>query len=208
MVEAFKRWLGPSSEDRASKWVFTTMLVFAALSLLASFVLSAEEFQYLKNPSTPLACNINLILNCGEVMKTWQAHLFGFPNAFIGLMAEPVVITVAVAGLAGVKFPRSFMFAAQVFYAFGSLFAYWLFFQSVYVIQELCPWCLLVTLSTTMIFESMLRYNIRENNLYLSPATHQKALAFIKKDYDKFIAAGWIALLVALMLIKFPNIFS
>ena len=45
-------------------------------------------------------------------------------------MAEPVVITIAVASLAGVRFPRGFMLAAQIVYGLGFVFAYWLFFES------------------------------------------------------------------------------
>jgi len=197
-----------SPASKSDKWIFGTMLIFASLSLLAAFALAIEEFQLLQNPNSELLCNINSVLNCGAVMKTWQAHLFGFPNTFLGLMAEPIVITIAVAGLAGVKFPRPFMFTAQIFYALGSLFAYWLFFQSLYSIQELCPLCLIITVSTTLVFESLLRYNIRENNLYLSERMHRASLKFIEKDYDKFIAGAWLALLAALALIKFPNIFG
>ena len=38
------------------------------------------------------------------------------------------------AGLAGVRFPRGFMLAAQVVYALGFAFATWLFFESLFVI--------------------------------------------------------------------------
>ncbi|MEZ5128367.1 MAG: vitamin K epoxide reductase family protein [Micropruina glycogenica] len=53
----------------------------------------------------------------------WQASLFGFPTRFLGLVAEPVVITIAVASLGGVRFPRWFMLAAQVVYTLGVVFA-------------------------------------------------------------------------------------
>src|SRR5690606_26054377 len=102
--------------------------------------------------------------SCGTVGASAQASLFGFPNAFLGLVAEPVVITIAVAGLGGVRFPRWFMCAAQVVYTLGLAFAYWLFYQSMFHIGALCPWCLLVTLSTTLVFATLLHYNLRENN--------------------------------------------
>src|SRR6185436_9639990 len=104
------------------------------------------------------------------------AHLFGFPNAFLGLVANTVMITVAVAGLAGVRFPRGFMFAAQVVYSLGVVFAYWLLYQAVVNIGALCPWCLLVTVSTTLVFATLTHVNIRDDNLYL-PARAQRAAA-------------------------------
>ena len=151
---------------RDDRWIFGSMLVGALLSLLASFVLSVEAVQLAANPNAELACSINAVLNCASVGLHESAHMFGFPNAFLGLMAEPVVITVAIAGLAGVRFPRAFMFAAQIGYGLGFLFALTLLYISMFVIQALCPWCLLVSLTTTMVFFAISRYNIRENTLY------------------------------------------
>lgn len=181
------------------------MLAFGIFGLVSAFTLSVEKIHLIKDPAAQLSCSFNAVLNCASVMKTWQAELFGFPNSFIGLMAYPVVITIAIAGLLGTRFPRPFMAAAQVGYGLGLIFAYWLFFQSVYVIQVLCPWCLVVTFSTTIIFETLLRYNLRENNLYLPPKWHKRALGWLKKDYDKFAVAAWLFLMVVLVLVKFQD---
>jgi len=179
------------------------MLIFGVVGLTASFILAVEKIHLIENPNAQLTCSINLVLNCASVMQTWQSSLFGFPNPYIGMMAYPVVITVAVAGLAGVRFPRSFMFAAQICYGLGLIFAYWLFFQSVYVIQILCPWCLFVTAATTILFDALLRYNVRENNLYLSKRVHKKAVKLFEKDFDKLFVAAWLVVMAALVFIQF-----
>lgn len=191
--------------QKQNNWLFGTVLVCASVGLLASFVLSVEKLELLKNPDTVLSCSINVVLNCASVMKTWQAAVFGFPNSYIGLMAYPVLITLCVAYFAGARFKPWFMVGAQVGATLGLIFAYWLFFQSVYVIQILCPWCLLVTLATTIIFEALLRYNLRENTFGLNKARHNTAKALLAKDYDKLLAATWLVVLVALVLIKFGN---
>jgi len=188
----------PAPGQKSNRWIFITMLVFGLLGLAASLALSIERMQQLENPAANLICNFNVLFNCGTVMQTWQAHVFGFSNSFIGLIGFVVVVTVAVAGLAKVKFPRPFMLAAQICYGLGLIFAYWLFFQSVYVIQVLCPFCLVVTFSTTLVFESLLRYNIRENNLYLPENVHKRLLGWLQKDYDKFLVAAWLVVIVAL----------
>ena len=188
---------------RDNRWIFASMLVGALLSLLASFVLSVEAIQLAKNPNAELSCSVNIVLNCATVAKHWSAELWGFPNSFLGLIAEPVVITVAIAGLAGIKFPRRFMFAAQLGYTFGFIFALYLFYMSMFVIQALCPWCLLVTATTTMVFFAITRYNIRENNLYL-PAKVQKVLhGFIEKDYDKLLLGSLIVILLVAIVLKY-----
>ena len=129
--------------------------------------------------------------------------MLGFPNAFLGLLAEPVVITIAVASLAKVRFPRGFMLAAQVVYTLGVIFAYWLFFQAMFVIGALCPWCLLVTLSTTLVFASLTHINLRDNNLFLPERAHEAARAGLRMGLDVLIVVLWLAAVVALVFAKY-----
>ncbi len=188
---------------RDNRWIFISMLVGACLSLLASFVLSLEAVELAADPGAALNCSINVVLNCATVGLHPSAHLFGFPNSFLGMIAEPVVITVAVAGLAGVKFPRLFMFAAQIGYSLGLIFAMWLLYTSYFVIGALCPWCLLVTLTTTLVWFAITRYNIREENLYLPKNTSKKLRVWIKKDYDKLLLWAFVALVAVAIVGKY-----
>jgi uncharacterized membrane protein len=183
--------------------VFVTMLIAGIVALIAAFTLTIEKFHLYENPDAILSCSINLVLNCSTVMQTWQSHVFGFPNMVIGLMAFSVVITIAVLGLSGTKFPRWFLIAANIGFFFGLLFSYWLFFQSVYAIQILCPWCLLVTTATTLIFSTMLHYNLRINTFQLTSKTNVKVQKFLKAGYHQMIVIGWLALMAALVFIKF-----
>jgi len=190
---------------RDNRWIFTSMLIGSVLSLVASFVLSVEAFDLAKDPNTELSCSVNVILNCATVAKHPSAELFGFPNSFFGLMAEPIVITVAIAGLAGVVFPRRFMFVAQIGYSIGLLFAYYLLSISYFVIGALCPWCLLVTLTTTLVWFAITRYNIRENNLYLPKNVSAKLHVWIEKDYDKLLMWGIIVFIIAAIIVKYGD---
>ncbi len=203
MQKIFEFFTHKDKKLRDDRWIFGSMLVGALLSLLASFVLSVEAVELAANPNADLACSINVILNCATVGVHESAHMFGFPNSFLGLIAEPVVITVAIAGLAGVKFPRLFMFAAQIGYTLGFIFALVLLYISMFIIQALCPWCLLVTLTTTFVFFAITRYNIRENNLYL-PKKAQKALQkWVAKDFDKLLLWTFVMMVIAGIIIKY-----
>lgn len=190
---------------RDNRWIFTSMLIGAILSLIAAFVLSVESFQLAKNPNAELSCSVNVVLNCATVAKHPSAEAFGFPNSYLGMVAEPIVITVAIAGLAGIRFPRRFMAAAQVGYTLGLFYALYLFSVSFFVIQALCPWCLLVTLTTIMVWFALTRYNIRENNLYLPRAVQARLAQLIKKDYDKLIMFSLIAFLVLAIMVKYGD---
>lgn len=191
--------------ENSSKYIFGTMLAFGITGLIASFILSVEEFHLLKNPDAILSCSFNLVLNCAAVMKTWQATAFGFPNMLIGLMGFPMVIMIALLGLSRVRFPRWFLIGAEIGIVFWTLFAYWLFFNSVYVIEVLCPWCLVVTVSMTILSASITRYNLLNDTFQLSKKAHKKVAQALAKDYDKVIVAGWIFLLVALVILKFGD---
>ena len=194
---------------RDNRWIFSSMLVGSILSLIASFVLSVEAIELAKNPDAVLSCSISVVLNCATVAAHPTAELLGFPNAFLGLMAEPIVITVAIAGLSAIKFGRKFMFAAQIGYSLGFLFAYYLLYTSYFIIGALCPWCLLVTLTTTLVWFAITRYNIRENNLFLPNKVQKKLHRFVERDYDKLVMWGLIVFIVAAILVKYgPYLFS
>lgn len=199
----FKR--NKADEIKANRWIFGTMLAFGIVGLISAFVLTVEKFHVIENPNASLSCSFNLVLNCATVMQTWQASVFGFPNSLIGLMAYPIVIFVAVLGLARVTLPKRMLVAANVCYALGALFAYWLFFQSVYVIQVLCPWCLVVTFSTTIILATLTHYNLRQNTFGLRGRSHDRIKEVLSKDFDKLAIAVWIFLLVALVVLKFGD---
>lgn len=207
MFAKIKQLFGADTTKKRSDnyWIFASMLIGSLLSLLASFVLSVDAFELAKNPEAKLSCDVSSVVSCATVNNHPSARLFGFPNAFLGLIAEPVVITVAIAGLSGVKFGRKFMFAAQIGYTLGFIFAYYLLYMSYFIIGALCPWCLLVTLTTTLVWFAITRYNIRENNLYLPSKWQQKLHAFTEKDYDKLTMVVLIVAIVFAILIKYRD---
>jgi uncharacterized membrane protein len=187
----------------SNEWIFGTMLFSACLSLLASFVLSIDAVRLAEDPNVDLSCDINTIISCGTVGTTWQAELFGFPNAFLGLVAEPVVITIAVASLGGVRFPRWFMFSAQVVYTLGVVFAYWLFYQAMFNIGALCPWCLLVTVSTTLVFATLTRVNIRDSNLFLPRRASAALRSAVAADLDAVAVTIWLLVVTLAVVLKY-----
>jgi len=196
-------------EKKASEYnqkiTFGIMLAAGIAALTAAFTLTLEKFHLYEDPNAVLSCSINVVLNCSTVMETWQSHVFGFPNMVIGLMAFAVVITVAVLGLAKTSFPRWFLIAANIGFLLGAIFSYWLFFQSVYAIQVLCPWCLIVTTATTLIFSTMTHHNLRENTFNLKNKVNAKVQKFLANGYHQMIVLSWLALMVVLVVLKFGD---
>ena len=190
---------------RAYRKTYIAMLISSTLSLIASLVLSIDAWKLAGNPKSKFACDINAVVSCGKVAKSWQSTLLGFPNSFIGLMTEPVVITVAIAGLALVAFPKGFLRVAHVVYGLGLIFALWLLSQSFFVIKAFCPWCLLVTVSTITVFSTMSRIVIMENVWNLPESTPEKAVNFFEKGWGRVLYSAIYSFLAIAIILKYGN---
>jgi uncharacterized membrane protein len=190
---------------RAYRKTYIAMLVSSFLSLVASLVLAIDAVKLAAQPAGQLSCDINAVLSCGTVAKAWQSQLLGFPNSFLGLMTEPVVITVAVAGLGLVTFPRWFMRAAHIVYGAGLIFALWLLSQSLFVINSLCPWCLLVTGSTITVFSTITRVVLLENSWNFTPERQAKIVAFLDRGWGRVIYTGSYATIIIVIFAKYGS---
>ena len=189
-----------TGDNKRENWAALALLIGAGIALLASLVLSVESLEIAKKPDVVLGCDLNAVVSCGGVARHWSASLLGFPNSFIGVMTLPVMVTIAVALLAGTKFPRWFMFAAQIGVSVGFIFALWMFYMSFVEIGVLCPWCLTLDVGMLLIFGSMTRYNILTGVI-----TGKKVKKFVQNDYDIVLLMIIIALAVVMILVKFGD---
>lgn len=177
-------WTAKRTIERERLWTNWLLLVASAAGLVASFVLSVEAIELAKNPNAVLPCSLNSVLNCATVGTHWSSAVFGFPNSFLGMMAFSVLVTIAVARISGVTFPRWFMIGLQLGAMAGAVFAAWMFFMSYAVIQTLCPWCLSLDLAMLFVLLAVTRNNIREGVVPLLSACKKSAVAMIEKQYD------------------------
>ena len=199
MFSKIKNWL--FHEDlKKQNLAALIMLIGSGLGLLASFVLSIESLELAKNSHAVLSCDFSSALSCSAVANHWSAAILGFPNSFIGVMTLPVMVTIAVALLAGTKFPRWFMFAAQIGVSVGFIFALWMFYMSFVEIGVLCPWCLTLDVGMLLIFGGMTRYNILTGVI-----TGKKVKKFVQNDYDIVLLMIIITLAVVMILAKFGD---
>ncbi|QWW18695.1 vitamin K epoxide reductase family protein [Schaalia sp. 19OD2882] len=186
-------------EDRAPlAWVRRTsieMILSGVVGLVASFVLSIEAWQLAMDANTRFGCDVSAVLSCSSVAQSWQARILGFPNAFLGILFETAVLCVSVALMAGVRFPRWYMLCVEALYTVGLAFALWLFSQSYAVLHVLCPWCLLITVTTTLVWAGLTRINIREGHLP-APALLRSA---VRSGADWALTGFFLFVLAALV---------
>ena len=192
-----------------STWTYLVMLIASAVALIVSFVLSAETLQMARHPGEKLGCDVNGVVSCTTVAQSWQAEIihFGdmsFPNAFFGIAAESVFVTIAVIGLARVAVPRWFALCTWLGGLAALAYAYWLFTQSMYVIHALCPWCLALMFSTTIQFMALSHATVSVQGL---PGADSGAGAGLRKYYrlsfDLMVDVLWIVVLVAMILLQY-----
>lgn len=131
-------------------------------------------------------------------MASDQSNAFGFPNPLIGLMAFPIVIMTGVLMRAGITFKRWYMLGLQVGTIFGLLFIHWLFFQSTYRINALCPYCIAVWIVTITTFWYVLLYNIQKGYI----KTSKKLGDFLKRHHLDILLV-WFLVLAFLILKHF-----
>lgn len=128
------------------------LLVTGVIAWAASAQLVLERIALYADPDYVTSCDISPFVSCGEVFRTSQASLFGFPNPLIGIVAFAVVITTATALLAGARFARWYWGGLQLGVSAGMVFIAWLWFQALFTIHILCPYCMVVWAMMIVIF--------------------------------------------------------
>jgi uncharacterized membrane protein len=193
-------WLRGLTWQKALPYVF---IVGGIIGLLASFTLTYDKIHVLESSSYQPACNINPILSCGSVMKTQQASLMGVPNTVFGLMAFSMLLMLGVVLTTGVKLPRWLWIAAQGAATGGVIFMHYLFFEGVFRIHAICPWCFVVWMITIPIFFGITVYNIREGNLYLERLGHARKIGAFISRYSNDLLVLWYLVIFVILLTKF-----
>ncbi|MEU6993433.1 vitamin K epoxide reductase family protein [Streptomyces sp. NPDC046465] len=137
------------------------LVITGAGGLLASWIITLDKFELLKDPNFQPGCSINPVVACGSIMKSEQAEAFGFPNPMLGLVAYAIVICVGVSLLGRARFPRWYWLTFNAGALFGVAFCTWLMIQSLYHINALCLWCCLAWTVTLLIFWYVTSFNVR-----------------------------------------------
>jgi uncharacterized membrane protein len=187
-----------------ARFIPRLLIVGGIIGLICSFIISYDKVQLLKNPSFSPNCDLNPIISCGSVMSSKQGEAFGFPNPWIGLVSFGILITVGMALLAlnnkepARLFRRWFWLGLQAGTIFGVLFVHWLFFQTVYRIHALCPYCMVVWVVTITTFWYTLLYNI-ETGVIRLPAKLQTAGGFARKHHLDILIFWLLVIFVLIM---------
>lgn len=174
------------------------LIVCGIIILLASFFLSVDKIRLLENPSYKPICDLNPVVSCGSVIQSKQGSSLGFPNPFIGLFAAGVVITTGAAVLAGAKFKRWYWQGLELGSLFGIGFLAWLFYQSLYRLHDLCPYCMTVWVATITTFWYVTLYNIDQKNICL-PKSLTRPYRWVRKHHADILVLIFIVIAIVIL---------
>ena len=177
------------------------LIISGLIGIIAAFAISYDQIKILQNPNYRPICDINPIISCGNVMESKEGSAFGFPNPYIGLAAFGVLLTIGMALLAGAKFKRWFWLGLEAGTIFGIGFIHWLFFESVYRIHALCPYCMAVWVITITSFWYVTLYNIDQKNIVL-PKKIRPIYPWVRKRHLDILIL-WFVIIAALILNHF-----
>lgn len=189
--------------DRHLRWLYLTT---GTIGLVAAAALLIERIELLQDPSYVPPCNINPIISCGSVMTTDQASIFGFPNPILGVAAFPVVLTTAMALLAGAQLARWYWNGLLIGATAGVVLIHWLAFQSLYRIGALCPYCMAVWVVVIPTFWYTALRQARTSAAFRSGA-RARVIGFAS-EYHGALLTAWYLVIAGLIARRFWDYWS
>lgn len=180
-----------------------TLIWTGILGWFAAFALVLERIHVATDPNATLSCDLNPFISCKSVMLTPQASLLGFPNPLLGLAGFVAPIAVGVAILAGAKFAAWFWRIFAIGITMGFLFVVWLWTQSTFVINVLCPYCMVAWAAMIPLFFKVFLFGAKDGFI----DTPLRFVGF----FDLAYAKSWLftivfeALIVAVIILRFWN---
>lgn len=187
------------ARDRVFGWI---LAVAGFVSWIASCTLTLERLKLYKNPGYTTSCDISPWVSCGTVMQTDQAELFGFPNPLLGVAGFAVVLAIGITLVSGARLPRWYFIGLQVGITAAMVMICWLWFQALYVITVLCPYCMVVWAMMIALFVYTTARNVI-HGVIPAPAGLRRFLA----EWHWVIAALLAVLCAGSILFRFANAF-
>lgn len=181
--------------------LYAVMTIGSAIGLVASFLQMMDVITFLKDSGAMLACNISESLSCSTVFSSQQASVLGPPNALISTIMFCFLLAIALVGLTGGVIPKRIRFISHFLAIFTLVFGMWFLYESIFVIQSLCIFCIFNTFGLLLINATWLKIN------YLDVRTNARIGLLLKnlveKNFDILIWSLIAVLVAASAMIKF-----
>ena len=176
------------------------LIVAGLLGLAAAMDLAVEKYRLLANPLYVPSCTLSETFSCGSVMRSDQSEAFGFPNPLLGIAGFSVLAASGAALAGGARLPRFYWLGLQAGLTGAVVFVHWLIFQTLYRIEALCPYCMVVWAVTIPAFWYVTLRNLCE----LGPRAGAcgRAIDFLARNHT-IVLTVWILAIAGLVVERF-----
>lgn len=189
--------------------LFAILIILGGIfGTIAAFTLLTNRIEIYKNPDFVPPCSINPWLDCGRVMESKWANLFGFPNVIIGLITYPLAIMTGGLIFIQANLNKNFLRFCTILSGIGFILNNLFTYISSGIINTLCPWCLLSHTSTTFVFFGLLSILVSRGQLTDNEAKNQKYKMWLEKGYNVWLTIfyfGFVVLYVYLIFFLVQN---
>jgi uncharacterized membrane protein len=196
-VDSTDSSLAPVEESREPRFLLP---ITGAIGLLAASILTIDKLDLLQakvdGTDAALNCDISAFVSCSGVMDSDQASVFGFANSILGIIGFSVVLTLGLLVAARVALPTFVWAGLQAGAVLGIVFVTWLQYQSIFEINLLCPWCMVVWTMMIPLFVGLTARNLRA----WAPGS---ALTRFLSDWTTLVVALWYLAVVAVIWFQF-----
>ena len=179
---------GHHTGSRAHRTPHVLMTIAGAIGLAAAFQLTVDKFTQLQDKvdgvESSFTCDFSAFVSCGGVMESDQASVLGFPNSLIGIVGFSVVMALGVMLWAGAPVVRFVWTGLQIGCIVGIGIVTWLQFQSIYRLDLLCPYCMVVWVVMIPLFVYVTACSLRG-------AAPRSAVTRFVSNWSLLIVALW-----------------
>lgn len=126
--------------------------VCALIGMVDSTYLVLQYLAALLHPGEPTPCTVNTFVSCTKTVQGSYAHYFVIPNPILGMLWYAGLTCYGLCGFLGAMYTRSARLAVLIVILAGLLFSYRLYAASVLELGGVCPFCLLSTTVSTILF--------------------------------------------------------
>ncbi|MBU6389056.1 hypothetical protein KGQ71_00925 [Patescibacteria group bacterium] len=125
--------------------------LFSAVGLATAFDLVLRTIADKTDSHAFDSCAINSVINCATTAHSRYAYFWGVPVALYGLLFFEAALVIGIVLLCGYRCSRWQLWGISLLTVAGVLFSYRLLFYSYFGIGALCPYCLVMDFSITVV---------------------------------------------------------
>lgn len=185
----------PSAHQRAGgapRELAVVLIIAGVLGIWASVSLILSRIALALDPGASLGCDLNPLVGCGEFITSWQASVFGWPNAVLGTIGFSALLATGVFFASGAR-PATWLWrglAAGT--VFGVGWVIWFQYHALVNFRMLCPYCLVVWAVTIPVFVHVMARAAQGGHLPLG----QRLTRVLVMDRWLIIGGWYLALLI------------